>query len=173
MRLIFALPLVAAIGTAPALAAELPSRKPGLWELTMTSDNPNMPGQSMKQCIDAATDRPLQTGGPMAAENLCSRRDVQRSGTTITVDSTCTVAGKTMNSHVVITGSFDSAYTMAVTNESAILPGGKHSLTMNAKWLGPCAADQKPGDVILGNGMKFNPGDLQKRLPAGLLPPSR
>ena len=27
---------------------------------------------------------------------------------------------------------------------------------MNAKWLGPCAADQKPGDMIMPNGMKLN-----------------
>jgi hypothetical protein len=32
---------------------------------------------------------------------------------------------------------------------------------MNGKWLGPCAADQKPGDMIMG-GIKLNILDMQK-----------
>jgi hypothetical protein len=34
---------------------------------------------------------------------------------------------------------------------------------MAAKWLGPCTGDQKPGDMIMGNGMKFNVLDMQKQ----------
>jgi len=34
---------------------------------------------------------------------------------------------------------------------------------MAAKWLGPCAADQKPGDMIMGNGFKVNILEMQKR----------
>jgi hypothetical protein len=45
-------------------------------------------------------------------------------------------------------------------------------MTMAAKWLGPCAADQKPGDMIMGNGMKMNILEMQKRIPSqGVLPP--
>jgi hypothetical protein len=36
---------------------------------------------------------------------------------------------------------------------------------MAAKWIGPCAADQKPGDMIMANGMKINILDAQKRGP--------
>src|SRR5262249_13981855 len=80
----------------------------------------------------------------------------QQSASGITIDSTCTVGGKTTSSHAAITGSFDSAYSMTVTSDSATAPGGKSTITMNAKWLGPCAADQKPGDMIMGNGTKMN-----------------
>ena len=39
-------------------------------------------------------------------------------------------------------------------------------MTVAAKWLGPCEADQKPGDLILPNGMKMNLRDMGKNLPA-------
>ena len=38
-------------------------------------------------------------------------------------------------------------------------------MTIEAKWTGPCKSDQKPGDVIMPNGMKMNVGDLQKGMP--------
>jgi hypothetical protein len=69
---------------------------------------------------------------------------VQRSGDTTTIESTCTIAGKTTNARVVITGSLDSAYTMTMTSEGDAVPGGKTSMTIAATWLGPCTAGQKP-----------------------------
>lgn len=41
-------------------------------------------------------------------------------------------------------------------------PGGETQMTIAAKWLGPCAAGQKPGDVMMGNGMKVNVLEIQK-----------
>jgi hypothetical protein len=41
------------------------------------------------------------------------------------------------------------------------------TITLEAKWLGPCGADQKPGDTMLSNGVKINIVDMQKmRAPA-------
>ena len=42
-------------------------------------------------------------------------------------------------------------------------PGNDVATAMDGKWLGACAADQKPGDVIMSNGVKVNVPDLQKR----------
>jgi hypothetical protein len=53
-------------------------------------------------------------------------------------------------------GTFDSAYTMTVTSQSEAAPGSAITMRMEAKWLGPCAADQKPGDMIFANGVKVN-----------------
>jgi hypothetical protein len=74
----------------------------------------------------------------------------------------CTVGGKPATAHSVVSGSFDSAYTMTVTAESPELPGGKIVMWMDAKWLGPCAADQKPGDIVLSNGSRMNILDIRK-----------
>jgi len=171
MRLVRAISIVGVIGAVPALAAELPARKPGLWEMKIEFANRSTPGQTMRQCIDASTDQMMQSNVGPSGPNACSKRDVQRSAGTITIDSVCTVGGKTTTSHAVISGSFDSAYTMTVTSDSATAPGGKSTMTMAAKWLGPCTGDQKPGDMIMANGMKINILDMQKG--GGALNPRR
>ena len=79
------------------------------------------------------------------------------------VDAVCKVGDATTTTHSVITGSFDSAYTVNVTSKReggkpipGMPPGGAMQMTIGAKWLGACAADQKPGDMIMGNGTKVN-----------------
>jgi hypothetical protein len=170
MRTIGATAVLVLAGVMPALAAELPSRKAGLWEVRTSIENRNGPGVTIQQCIDASTDQMMQSSAGPLAQAACSRRDVQKSGDTTTIDSACTLAGKTATAHAVIAGSFDSAYTMTVTSESNALPGGKMTMTMVAKWLGPCTADQKPGDMILGNGVKINILEMQKRDPSQGVP---
>lgn len=135
-----------------ASAAELPARKAGLWEITSSASGRSM---KMQQCIDASTDQAMQGHGGAAAASDCSKRDVQKSGSTMTVDSVCTVAGKAVTSHIVVNGSFDSEYTMNITSQGAAR-GGQSGVTLTARWLGPCAADQKPGDMIMPNGTKMN-----------------
>jgi Protein of unknown function (DUF3617) len=170
MRLFGAVSMVALFGAIPALAAEMPSRKAGLWEVKTSFENRNVPAQTIQQCIDASTDQMMQSNAGAFSQSACSKRDVQRSANGITIDSTCTIGGKTATSHAVVAGSFDSAYTMTVTSQSEGMPGGKMTMTMAAKWLGPCAADQKPGDMIMGNGMKMNILEMQKRLPSQGIP---
>jgi Protein of unknown function (DUF3617) len=163
--------LLGLIGALPAGAAEeMPSRKAGLWEVKMSIENRGAPGQAIQQCIDPSTDQMMQSSaGPLAA-GACSKRDVQRSANGMTIDSTCTIAGKTATSHAIVTGSFDSAYTMTVTSQSEGMPGGGMTMTMQAKWLGPCAADQKPGDMIMPGGIKLNILEMQKRMPSQGIP---
>ena len=172
MRLIGAVSILVLIGVMPALAAELPSRKPGLWEVKMSFENRNVPGQTMQQCIDASTDQAMQSNMGPYSQGACSKRDIQRSANSITIDSICTFSGKTTTSHAVVTGSFDSAYTMTMTSQNESVPGGSTTMTMSAKWLGPCAANQKPGDMIMGNGMKFNVLDMQKLGTSPGMPPT-
>jgi hypothetical protein len=136
----------------PAVAAELPTRKAGLWEITTSTSGHAV---KMQQCIDAATDKAMQSHTSSAPGANCSKRDVQKSADGMTIDSVCSVAGKTMTSHIVVNGSFDSNYTMTITNEGGALPAPR-TIALEAKWLGPCAADQKPGDTIMSNGIKMN-----------------
>jgi hypothetical protein len=145
-----------------AHALDMPQRRPGLWELRMNFDDRRLPAQVIKQCIDAASDKLMNSNfsGPGAAK--CAKQDVSHAGATMTVDSVCEVAGATTTSHAVITGSFDSAYTVDVTTTQQ---GGRRPPThmkIAAKWLGPCQAGQRPGDMIMSNGMKMNVLDLHK-----------
>ena len=143
MRLLVAIPIVL-LFAAPAMASDVPTRKPGLWEIRMSFDNRSIPVQSIKQCVEPGADKLMQMGTPSVAQSSCSRRDVQRSGNTTTIESTCTFAGKTTNARIVISGSLESAYTMTMTSEGDAVPGGRSSMTMAATWLGPCTAGQKP-----------------------------
>ncbi len=70
------------------------ARKAGLWEIKMNFENRNVPGQSIQQCIDAATDAIMQSSASNIGSQNCSKRDVVKSGDTMTIDSVCTVAGK-------------------------------------------------------------------------------
>ncbi len=174
MRLIGATSILVLICAVPAPAAELPSRKPGLWQVKTSIGSSNVPTRVIEQCIDAATDQMMQSSaGPFAPE-VCPQRDVQRSENSITINSTCLLGGKPATAHSVITGSLDSAYTMTVTSQSEDIPGGNMIMTMDAKWLGPCAVDQKPGDVVMSNGMKINVPEMGKRgISPGIPQPSR
>ena len=162
----FALPLIALsfLSASPASALDMPPRKPGLWELKMTFEGRKLPPQVFQHCIDAATDKQMNTIGNARA-GQCEKQDVQRSGDTIVVDSVCKIGPTTTTSHGVVTGSFDSAYTVNVTSKReggpAIpnMPAESHML-IEAKWTGPCKADQKPGDMIMANGMKLNIHDM-------------
>jgi Protein of unknown function (DUF3617) len=166
MRRVGAASFVLVTGAVPAFTAELPNRKAGLWEITTDAGNQAM---KIQQCIDAATDHAMQARGGAAPQGDCSKRDVQKSGNTTTIDSVCTFGGKTRTSHVVITGSFDSEYTMTVTGQTEGQPAGR-TVTLSAKWLGPCAADQRPGDMIMPNGMKMNIQNMQN-MQKGMMPP--
>ena len=156
----------------PAQALDFPARKAGLWEMKMSMEGGAMPATVMQHCVDAATDRQMQQmGANMRTEN-CSRQDVRRSGSTITIDSVCRLGDVTTTSQGTVTGSFDSGYTMKMTSKRAggpPVPGmpAETRMTIEAKWTGACKSDQKPGDVIMPNGMKMNVGDLQKGMPPG------
>jgi hypothetical protein len=147
----------------PASAAEKLSRKPGLWEVKTIIDNSSATPRVVQQCIDGATDVMLQSVAGPFNPATCERAHVQHAADATTIDFKCTVAGKPATAHSVATGSLDSAYTMTVTAQSESLPNGRMVMTMDGKWLGPCAADQKPGDVILSNGMKINIPEIAKR----------
>lgn len=78
--------ITALVVTRQALAADLPSRKPGLWEIKTTIDGRNPPTQVIKQCIDAATDQmTLSIAGPFSPA-VCPKREIKSSGDLITVD---------------------------------------------------------------------------------------
>jgi hypothetical protein len=148
---------------APAGAAERLSRKPGLWEVKTSRDTQSSIPPPVQQCIDPATDVMLQSVAGPFNPATCEQSNVQHEAGTTTIDFKCTVAGTPATAHTVISGNLDSAYTMTVTAQSESLPNGKMVMTMEGKWLGACAADQKPGDVVLSNGVKVNVPEIAKR----------
>lgn len=166
---------IAALGlaaAAPAFALDMPARKPGLWELKMVIEGGGAPAQVMKQCVDAATDKLMNADFGGSNAQACPKQDMKNVGDTIVIDSVCKFGAATTTSHSVVRGKFDSAYTIDVTSTregGPQMPGGAAGATthmkIEAKWLGACAAGQKPGDVIMANGATMNVLDLQKMRP--------
>lgn len=162
------------VAAVPAHADEaVPARKAGLWEVTTVNgegSGKGSAGLTVKQCVDADTDAMLLSLTGPFADTACPRRDVTRSGDTVTVDATCTAMNKAATARAVITGSFERAYAMTVTARSDAVPGGGITMTMNGTWLGPCAAGQRPGDVVMPGGLKLNIRDMRKLSPSTGIP---
>ncbi len=151
--------------TLPARAEiEMPTRKPGLWEITMVMAGTPIPPRTVEHCTDASTDKEMSgTFSPMAKQ-MCSQQNVQKTATGVVIDSTCNIAGVASTSHTQIVGDFNSAYTVKVTSSHPAAPGGmpkETTMTMDAKWMGACKPDQKPGDMIMPGGIKMNIKDMQ------------
>ncbi len=109
--------VIAAAFASPALAVDLPARKAGLWQLTMTFEKGGMPQQVIKQCIDAATDKKMNSVSGGTGREQCSKQDVRQVGGTIVVDSVCKMGPMTTTSHAVVSGDFNSAYTVQVDSK--------------------------------------------------------
>jgi hypothetical protein len=167
--------LLALLPAGQAGADELPIRKAGLWEMKMVRTNSPLPEMTMQQCTDETTDKEMSTTATPLAKEVCSKRDIQKTATGYVSDSVCGVAGVSITSHSEITGDFNSAYTMNSTSHSeggTAAMKGDHVTTVEAKWLGACKPDQKPGDIMMPGGMKMNIHDMDKLkslIPKGLL----
>ena len=72
--------------TVQTRADDLPSRKPGVWEVRQVIGTAKTSPLVVKQCIDAATDHLLQSStGPYSAD-LCPTRSVQKSADGMTIE---------------------------------------------------------------------------------------
>ena len=155
---LFILGLAAASMAGSALSADMPKRKAGLWEINMRMEG--APGMGpMQQCIDQNTDNLMQQKAKDYKQD-CSVMDIKPSGNKVTIHSVCKMEGSTATTDGVFEGSFDSNYkgTMKTRFSPPMHGMSESNMTQEARWLGPCKAGQKPGDVIMPNmgGMNIN-----------------
>jgi hypothetical protein len=145
-------------------AVDLPVRKAGLWEMKVVHTGSPIPEMTMQHCTDETTDKEMSAAASPMGKEICSRQDIQKTATGYVSDSVCGVAGVTVTSHAEITGDFNSAYTVKSTSHSERGAAGVRDTTstIEAKWLGACKADQKPGDIMMPGGMKMNIKDMEK-----------
>lgn len=151
-----------AIASSTISAAELPKRKPGLWEINMQMEGAPSMG-AMQQCIDKNTDNLMQQqAGEEKPE--CSVMDVKAAGNRVTIHSVCKVEGSTATTDGVFEGSFETNYkgTMKTRFNPPLQGMAESNMTQQARWLGPCKPGQKPGDVIMPNMGGFNVNEMMK-----------
>jgi hypothetical protein len=160
-----ALGLFALLPLSEAAADDLPVRKAGLWEMKVMRAGSPRPDMTMQHCTDETTDKEMSTAFSPMSKEICSKKDIQKTATGFVSDSVCGIAGVSITSHSEIVGDFNSAYTVKTTAHSDGGPAamkGDHVTTIEAKWLGACKPDQKPGDIMMPSGLKMNIHDMDK-----------
>lgn len=145
-----------------APADDLPKRKPGLWEISVGIDGAPAIG-AMQQCIDRDTDNLLQQKAK-ANKQDCSVMDVKSSAGKVTVHAVCKVDNSTATTDGTFEGAFDSSYkgTLTTRFNPPLYGRSETAMTHEARWLGPCKAGQKPGDIILPNMGRVNINEMMK-----------
>ena len=144
------------------------AQKPGLWQVTATVGT--HPAVVTKMCVDARMGEnmaAMATNGSMPATD-CSKKSVTPSATGADIAMTCTTSGRTVDSHIHVERVSDTEYhqTMDATFTPAVAGHDKVSSTTDGKWLGTCPADMKPGDMIMGTGIKVNMYDAMNKMKA-------
>ncbi len=67
-----------------AYAFDMPTRKAGEWEITMQFASRNLPARTMRQCVDQATDKLMNSN--YGGQGDCTKRDISKVGDTMVVE---------------------------------------------------------------------------------------
>jgi hypothetical protein len=146
----------------PALADDLgiPARKAGEWKIQMVPETAKAaPAMTFQLCLDAATDKAMMQAGAGMSGGQCTVSTPTQGPDGLAFDGSCDMGGMKTRSHTVISGDFQSSYTMKVTSDVEGGPAGmpKHSvMTQNATWVGACPAGMAPGEMLMPGGIKVN-----------------
>lgn len=159
--------LCLALSAGSASADDLPVRKAGLWEMKLVTSGSPVPEMTMQHCTNETVDKEMSNNVSPMAKQICAKQEIKKTATGYVSDSECSVAGVSTTSHAEITGDFNSAYTVKTTSHAqggvAGTAGRDSTTTLQAKWLGACKPDQKPGDIVMpGGGFKMNTRDMDK-----------
>ncbi|MGJ7604343.1 DUF3617 domain-containing protein [Variovorax sp. LT1R20] len=151
------------IAAGSAFAIDYPARKPGLWEIkTGDGTTGKAADQTIQQCIDAASDKALRDMGQGMGKDMCAKQDLRIESGKLVMDSVCKIGTTTATSRAVMTGDFSSSYRMESksTYSPPLMGRTEGTSVMDAKWVGPCKPGQKPGDMVMSNGMTMNVLDM-------------
>jgi hypothetical protein len=143
--------VLAAVAGAPESQAH-PKRRAGLWEVRSTGvDALGMP--PTRFCVGERTDSAgTHLDRSPGARGSCSLGEFVRSGEAWVAESVCREGRATVTSRAVATGDFESEYRIdtIVTHTGPASAGRREDReAVQARWLGPCEPDQRPGDLVI------------------------
>ena len=172
-----ALPALPALAcAAAAFAASLPAeahprRRPGLWEVRVAGSDAL--GMAPTQfCVGERTDTARshldRSPGPRGS---CSLGEFVRAGEAWVAESVCREGRSSVVSRAVATGDFETEYRIDTVVTHATTQAGtrrEDREAIVARWLGPCAAHQRPGDLVVpGMGtLNMDDGTFRAESPA-------
>ena len=153
----FALPALAQIAT--------PTRKAGYWDQTMVMAGNHPTTMKTQFCTDANVEKSISAFGQGASQSMCSKNVIRKTLTGYAFESTCKVGNGTSVSSGTATGDFNTGYTVNMVSKTTPPPApgmGETKMTITAKWVGPCPAGKKPGDMVMPGGMTVNIANVGK-----------
>ena len=160
LRLCVLMAMALCVSSAAIAADDMPRRKSGLWSMSVLTPGAAVP-MTMQQCVDEKTDDITAT--MVDKTKQACKSQMKRDGGRLVFDSTCKLKATTATTHGVFVGDPKSNYSFeSTTTFNPPMAGMRDGVTKaTAQWTGPCTAGMKPGDVVMGNGMKFNVNDYK------------
>ncbi len=152
-----------------ALALEGPMRRPGLWEMKMTSEGEQGRDFTTQICVDPSFEQahgmfssPMAQR-PGAGREDCSVREFHPTAGGFSFHSVCSANGATVETKGQSIGDFQNHYHLDIDMNRT--PGGERHMAMDGRWLGPCPAGQSGGDMSM-----VLPDGRVMRMGAGMRP---
>jgi len=158
-KILMAAMTLAVLAAGPAGAAQdFPKLKPGLWEMTTSTNRAPDAKAKSTLCLDASVQQDMirMSSGMMAG--LCSKSELKMSGNKFTGEAVCNLGGSTMKSKSVMTMTSDTSYR---TEAEATFdpPLGGHATSksvIEGRHVGACKPGQQPGDLTTPTGQTIN-----------------
>lgn len=139
----------------------IPSRKAGMWELTMAARG--RPDVTLLMCIDTKTDQEMMDAWLSPVTKLCPDPAWRRQESAILIESECSNGGRSVVSRAELSGDFDREHTLRVSTKSGIGAASEVELTQTMRYVSElCTGGLIPGGVKLPNGAKMNMKRMMK-----------
>lgn len=156
---------------------ELPQRRPGHWEITMSTGTGAAASEvKLQACTDAASERAMMAMGAGMMGQSCQRNEVRRDGEGYVIDADCQMGPMRVVSLTRITGDFQSAYQTRTEGTVSGMPGAGNQRTLtvqNARFVSTtCQGGLVPGDMLMPGGQKVNVLNMPGLGGGGATPPA-
>ncbi len=162
MRLVVVAVTLASLAIPASAQIAAPKRKAGYWEQTMTMQSPRAMTMTSQFCTDPSVEAKVSALGQAGPGQDCDAPKIARSAGGFTFESTCRIAGRTTHTKGVATGDFNSNYKLDMTSDAG---GAPSRMQIASKWVGPCPAGKKPGDMVMPGGITVNIVTMAGRAP--------
>lgn len=160
------LPCMAQAAQSHAHSGKLPARKAGLWEVTVQAHAADGPGSAIQpaymvqQCTNAAAEPVMLLALLPGQEDCTEVRVAKRNGKGggFDIATECSVHGRPVRGRMALWGDLQGIYggdfsvSFPQTPQNNIGP-----VSFQGRWLGNCRSGQKPGEMVLPNGITVNP----------------
>lgn len=155
----YAVSSLALLATA-ASAQDFPARKPGLWEMVISSEG--MPPKKARHCIDETTDKQMQAMGQSMMSDTCSKSVWRKEGDKLINETECKFGDVDAFTRTVVSGDFHSSYRSEMESKyhPPLLGRTEGKAVVEARWVSACPKGWNAGDMEMevapGQRMRMN-----------------